>query len=60
MAVFAAMEAQEHYILVTTTIESRMILHRFSDAVHRTPDTQGMQSASLSLGCALSRERSCH
>lgn len=38
-----SMEAQEHYILVTTTIESRMVLHRFSDAVHRTPDTQGMQ-----------------
>ena len=37
------MEAQEHYILVTTTVESRMILHRFSDAVQRTPSTQGMQ-----------------
>ena len=38
-----SMEAQEHYILVTTTVESRMILHRFSDAVKRTPLTQGMQ-----------------
>ena len=38
-----SMEAQEHYILVTTTVKSRMILHRFSDAVQRTPLTQGMQ-----------------
>ena len=38
-----SMEAQEHYILVTTTEESRMILHRFSDAVQRTPDIQGMR-----------------
>lgn len=38
-----SMEAQEHYILVTTTEESRMILHRFSDAVKRTPEAQGMR-----------------
>ena len=38
-----SMEAQEHYILITTTAESRMVLHRFSDAVQRTPETQGMQ-----------------
>lgn len=37
------MEAQEHYILVTTTTESRMVLHRFSDAVRQTPAALGMQ-----------------
>ena len=38
-----SMEAQEHYILVTTTRESRMVLHRFSDAVRQTPTTLGMR-----------------
>ncbi len=38
-----SMEAQEHYILVTTTTESRMILHRFSDAVKQTSSALGMQ-----------------
>ena len=38
-----SMEAQEHYILITTTEESRMVLHRFSDAVQQTPETYGMQ-----------------
>lgn len=38
-----SMEAQEHYILVTTTEESRMVLHRFSDAIHQTPATLGMR-----------------
>ena len=38
-----SMEAQEHYILVVTTEESRMILHRFSDAVRQTPVALGMQ-----------------
>ena len=37
------MEAQEHYVLVTTTAESRMVLHRFSDAVKQTPNALGMQ-----------------
>lgn len=37
------MEAQEHYILVTTTTESRMVLHRFSDAVKQTSSALGMQ-----------------
>lgn len=39
-----AMEAQEHYILVTTTTESRMVLHRFSDAVKQTSSALGMQA----------------
>lgn len=38
-----SMEAQEHYIQITTTAESRMVLHRFSDAVKQTPDSYGMQ-----------------
>lgn len=38
-----AMEAQEHYIQITTTTESRMILHRFSDAVRQTPASLGMR-----------------
>lgn len=38
-----AIEAQEHYIKVTTTAESRMVLHRFSDAVQQLPASQGMQ-----------------
>ncbi len=38
-----SMEAQEHYILITTTEESRMVLHRFSDAVRQTPAAMGMQ-----------------
>ncbi len=38
-----SMEAQEHYILITTTKESRMVLHRFSDAVRQTPLSLGMR-----------------
>lgn len=38
-----SMEAQEHYILVTTTEDSRMVLHRFSDAIRQTPTAMGMQ-----------------
>lgn len=37
------MEAQEHYILITTSNGDRMVLHRFSDAVKQTPTTLGMQ-----------------
>jgi hypothetical protein len=36
-------EAQEHYILVTTSTESRLVLHRFSDAVKQMPSALGMQ-----------------
>lgn len=38
-----SMEAQEHYIQVITTEESRLILHRFSDAVRQMPPAIGMQ-----------------
>lgn len=38
-----SMEAQEHYISLNTTAESRMVLHRFSDAVRQTPAALGMQ-----------------
>ena len=37
------MEAQEHYISITTSDGNRMVLHRFSDAVKQTPSTLGMQ-----------------
>ncbi|MEM7193352.1 MAG: LytTR family DNA-binding domain-containing protein [Pseudomonadota bacterium] len=38
-----SIEAQEHYIKVTTTEESRMILYRFSDAIRQLPVDLGMQ-----------------
>jgi len=37
------MEAQEHYIQIISTQESRMVLHRFSDAVRLIPTSLGMQ-----------------
>jgi hypothetical protein len=37
------MEAQEHYIQVISSEESRMVLHRFSDAVRLMPMFLGMQ-----------------
>ena len=37
------MEAQEHYIQVISSQESRMVLHRFSDAVRLIPISLGMQ-----------------
>lgn len=37
------MEAKEHYISVTTSQESRMVLHRFSDAIKQMPEDVGMQ-----------------
>jgi hypothetical protein len=37
------MEAQEHYILITTSNSDRMVLHRFSDAVKQTPTILGIQ-----------------
>ncbi len=36
-------EAQEHYVRVTTSSESRMVLLRFSDAVRELPASTGMQ-----------------
>lgn len=36
-------EAQEHYIRITTTSEKRMVLYRFSDAVRELPGNLGMQ-----------------
>ena len=36
-------EAQEHYIRITTSEEKRMVLYRFSDAVREMPDMLGMQ-----------------
>lgn len=36
-------EAQEHYVRVVTTSETRMILYRFSDAIREMPDALGMQ-----------------
>lgn len=38
-----ALEAQEHYVRISTTAESRMVLYRFSDAVKHIPDSLGMQ-----------------
>lgn len=38
-----SVEAQEHYVQITTTEESRMILYRFSDVVKQLPDDLGMQ-----------------
>ena len=37
------MEAQEHYIQIISSEESRMVLHRFSDAVRSIPTFLGMQ-----------------
>lgn len=37
------MEAKEHYISVMTSQESRMVLHRFSDAIRQMPEEVGMQ-----------------
>jgi hypothetical protein len=36
-------EAQEHYVQVTTTSERRLVLHRFSDAIRELPEGIGMQ-----------------
>lgn len=36
-------EAQEHYVRVTTSEERRMVLYRFSDAIRELGSTQGMQ-----------------
>lgn len=36
-------EAQEHYVQVTSSAESRMVLYRFSDVVRQLPDYLGMQ-----------------
>lgn len=38
-----SIEAQEHYVRVVTSDETRMILYRFSDAVRQIPATTGMQ-----------------
>jgi hypothetical protein len=38
-----SVEAQEHYVQVTSTEESRLVLYRFSDVVRQLPDTLGMQ-----------------
>jgi hypothetical protein len=38
-----AIEAQEHYIRISTDNDTRMVLHRFSDAVRHLPDSLGMQ-----------------
>ncbi len=38
-----SIEAQEHYIRIQTTQESRMVLYRFSDAVKHIPASRGMQ-----------------
>jgi hypothetical protein len=51
-----SVEAQEHYVQVTSTEESRMVLYRFSDVVRQLPDTLGMQSPSLTLGSSLGCE----
>ena len=36
-------EAQEHYIRINTENESRMVLHRFADAIRELPASAGMQ-----------------
>ena len=38
-----SVEAQEHYVQVVSTEESRMVLYRFSDVVRQIPESQGMQ-----------------
>lgn len=37
------LKAKEHYVRVLTSDESRMLLHRFSDAVKQMPHSKGMQ-----------------
>ena len=41
--VLTRMEAQEHYVTISTTEEQRMILGRFSDMVAMLPPSLGMQ-----------------
>jgi hypothetical protein len=36
-------EAQEHYVKLTTTDESRMVLHRFSDILRKLSETDGIR-----------------
>lgn len=36
-------EAQEHYVKIKTEHESRMVLHRFADAIRELPASTGMQ-----------------
>lgn len=36
-------EAQEHYVRITTAEESRLVLARFSDVVRELPGSEGMQ-----------------
>lgn len=38
-----SVEAQEHYVQVVSTEESRMVLYRFSDVVQQMSDSLGMQ-----------------
>lgn len=38
------LEAQEHYVRILTTDETRMLLYRFSDAVKQMPSSTGMQT----------------
>lgn len=38
-----SVEAQEHYVQVTSSEESRMVLYRFSDVVRQLPESLGMQ-----------------
>ena len=42
-AEIVAIEAQEHYIRISTDGDTRMVLHRFSDAVRHLPDSLGLQ-----------------
>lgn len=36
-------EAQEHYVRITTASEARLVLARFSDVVRELPENEGMQ-----------------
>lgn len=38
-----SVEAQEHYVQVVSSEESRMVLYRFSDVVRQMPESIGMQ-----------------
>lgn len=38
-----SVEAQEHYVQVVSSEESRMVLYRFSDVVRQLPEALGMQ-----------------
>ncbi len=38
-----SLEAQEHYVKIVSTEESRMVLHRFSDVVMQMSDSTGIQ-----------------